>query len=100
MADVVVPVEILGQRYPIRSTLDAAYIQQLAGFVDEKMRAAASMTSETDSARVAVVAALNIADETFRARGEGEGQRKDATDRLARLEQLIDQALVLFPTHP
>ena len=93
MADVVVPVEILGQRYPIRSTLDAAYIQQLAGFVDEKMRAAAGMTSETDSARVAVVAALNIADEVFRLRAPAESREAGVAARLASLEQLIDEAL-------
>ena len=93
MADVVVPVEILGQRYPIRGTLDAAYIQQLARFVDEKMRAAAGTTSEGDSARVAVVAALNIADEVFRLRAPAERREADVAARLTSLELLIDEAL-------
>ena len=93
MADVVVPVEILGQRYPIRGTLDASYIRQLASFVDEKMRAAAGQTSETDSARVAVVAALNIADEVFRLRAPAESHEAEVAARLASLEQLIDEAL-------
>ena len=93
MAEVVVPVEILGQRYPIRGTLDAAYIQQLASFVDEKMRAAAGTTSETDSARVAVVADLNIADEVFRLRGPAERRDAELAARLATLERLIDDAL-------
>jgi cell division protein ZapA len=93
MAEVVVPVEILGQRYPIRGMLDAAYIQQLASFVDEKMRAAAGTTSETDSARVAVVAALNIADEVFRLRAPAERRDAELAARLAALERLIDDAL-------
>jgi cell division protein ZapA len=93
MADVVVPVEILGQRYPIRGTLDAAYIQQLASFVDEKMRAAAGQTLETDSARVAVVAALNIADEVFRLRAPAESREAQVAKRLASLERLIDDTL-------
>jgi len=93
MADVVVPVEILGQRYPIRGTVDAAYIRQLASFVDERMRAAADQTAETDSARVAVVAALNIADEVFRLRAPADSHEAEVAARLARLEQLIDDAL-------
>jgi len=93
MADVVVPVEILGQRYPIRGTLDAAYIQQLARFVDERMRAAATTTSEADSARVAVVAALNIADEVFRLRAPAESHEHEVAERLAALERLIDDSL-------
>jgi len=100
MADGLVPVQILGQRYAIRSALDPQYVQELANYVDEKMRAVADQAAPGDSLRLAVVAALNIADETFRARGDGDDQRKDATDRLARLEQLIDQALVVFPTLP
>ena len=39
-SDRVVSVEICGQRYPIRSTLDAEYVNRLAGYVDEKIRAA------------------------------------------------------------
>jgi cell division protein ZapA len=93
MSDVVVPVEILGQRFPIRGALDAVYIQQLASFVDEKMRAAASQTSETDSARVAVVAALNLADEVFRLRAPVEGHQAEIAARLTHLEALIDEAL-------
>ena len=93
MADVVVPVEILGQRYPIRGTMDAAYIRQLATFVDEKMRAAAGQTSDADSARVAVVAALNIADEVFRLRAPAESREAEVAERLANLERLIDETL-------
>ena len=67
----VVSVEILGLRYPIRSTLDAGYVSELAAYVDAKMHAAAEDTEAADSVKIAVVAALNIADERFRAR-EGE----------------------------
>ena len=63
-----IPVEIHGQRYPIRSTLDPEYVARLARYVDEKMRAAADSTPTGDSLRLAVLAALNIADELFRCR--------------------------------
>jgi hypothetical protein len=38
----VIHVEIHGQRYPIRSALEGQYVAELAAFVDEKMRLAAT----------------------------------------------------------
>ena len=89
----VVTVEILGQRYPIRSNLDTSYVTELANYVDEKMRTAADRITGSDSLRVAVLAALNIADEYFRyhqARTEPDGAVQQLT---IELEELIDQAL-------
>ena len=55
-------VDIHGQHYPIRSTLDPEYVTKLARYVDEKMRAASDATPTTDALRLAVLAALNVAD--------------------------------------
>jgi cell division protein ZapA len=93
MADGLVPVEILGQRFPVRSTLDERYVQDLASYVDEKMRAAEDVTPGSDALRVALVAALNLADELFRARGLGDETLPALAARVERLERLIDQAL-------
>ena len=84
--DVVISVEIHGQRYPIRSTLDPEYVARLASYVDDKMRAAADSTPTGDSLRLAVLAALNIADELFRCReGTRAAQRRAGrTGRRAR----------------
>ena len=57
-----VRVEIYDQAYNLRGT-DPEYIHQLAELVDTKMRAVASQTATVDSLRLAVLAALNIADE-------------------------------------
>ena len=72
----VVSVEIRGQRYPIRSTLDAQYVAGLASYVDEKMRAAAESTPSGDAIRLAVLAALNIADELFRCQEAQKARRR------------------------
>jgi cell division protein ZapA len=93
MADGLVPVEILGQRFPIRSTLDDAYVQGLANYVDERMRAVEDATPGADALRVALVAALNLADEVFRARGHGTGLLSDLAERADRIERLLDLAL-------
>jgi len=57
-----VVVEIYGQVYQLRGT-DTAHIEKLAGIVDAKMRAVSAHGATVDSLRVAVLAALNIADE-------------------------------------
>jgi len=64
-----VAVDIFDQVYNLRGT-DPAYIEQLARTVDAKMRAVSAHGNTVDSLRVAVLAALNIADEleTLRAR--------------------------------
>jgi cell division protein ZapA len=66
-----VAVEIYDQIYHLRG-IDPAYIEQLARVVDAKMRAVSSHGNTVDSLRVAVLAALNIADEleTLRQRNE------------------------------
>jgi cell division protein ZapA len=63
-----VSVDIYDQVYHLRGT-DAKYIEQLAAVVDSKMRAVAAHGSTVDSLRVAVLAALNIADELMALRG-------------------------------
>jgi cell division protein ZapA len=89
----VVTVDIGGQRYPIRSALDRAYVAELAAYVDAKMRLAVKETTAGDSLKVAVLAALNIADELFRARQSGDGNREQWAARAADLERLLDEAL-------
>ena len=58
-----VKVEIYGQSYTLGGDLDEAYVQKLARYVDEKMIAVGQATQTVDSVRVAVLAAMAIADE-------------------------------------
>jgi cell division protein ZapA len=60
-----VSVDIYDQTYHLRAP-DPEYIQKLANTVDSKMRAVSANGSTVDSLRVAVLAALNIADELMR----------------------------------
>jgi cell division protein ZapA len=93
-SDRVVSVEICGQRYPIRSTLDAEYVARLAGYVDEKIRAAGEATSSGDGQRLAVLAALNIADELFRCRESTRAKDGSLAERAGELERLLDRVLL------
>jgi len=89
----VVSVQIRGHRYPIRSGLDAEYVNGLASYVDEKMRKAADTTPSSDLLRLAVLAALNIADELFRCQEQQKGGRAALAERTRELERLVDAAL-------
>jgi len=90
----VIPVDIHGQRYPIRSTLEPEYVARLASYVDEKMRAASESTPTGDSLRLAVLAALNIADELFRCRDANHAQTGELAERAGELERLLDRVLM------
>jgi cell division protein ZapA len=91
----VVHVEIHGHRYPIRSGLDPVYVAELAAYVDQKMRAASRETSAGDTLKIAVLAALNIADECFRVRADERQRRDTITSRAEELERVLDLALGL-----
>ena len=93
----VVSVEIHGQEYPIRSGLDPAYVAELAAYVDEKMRLATRESPGGDTLKIAVLAALNIADEYFRERDEGRREHESVAERAQALERMLDLALGLEP---
>ena len=94
----VVIVDILGQRYPIRSKLGDAYVAELASYVDEKMQTAQDRSAAGDSVRVAVLAALNIADEFFRCRDARVLASGDVRKLAIELEELVDQAIASAAT--
>ena len=94
-----ITVEIYDQTYHLRGQ-DPAYIQKLADLVDAKMRAVASHGATVDSLRVAVLAALNIADEllTLEQRhtaltGKVEASQSALQTRAHSLTGLLDEVL-------
>ncbi len=89
----VVIVDIAGQQYPIRSSLDEKYVAALAAYVEQKMAAAATSAPTSDTVGLAVLVALNIADELFRARDQQSNARGELNDRALRLERMVDDVL-------
>lgn len=85
-------VEIYDQTYNLRGS-DGEYIQMLASIVDAKMRAVAEHTSTVDSLRVAVLAALNIADEYITLKKKYESVSSEYTERASHLRNALDSAL-------
>lgn len=87
-------VVIQGQRYSIRSVLDQDYVLRLAAYVDQKIAVAAEGAPGTDGVRQAVLAALNIADELFRAREATRARDTHIAERTSELEQMVDRMLI------
>ena len=85
-----VTVEIYDQSYHL-SGYDAVHIRELAARVDSKMRAVASQGRTVDSLRVAVLAALNLADELSQA---ASADPRLGRARTANLRGLLDEVLV------
>lgn len=63
-------VEIFGQTYNVRGEGDPNYLMELARFVDARMREVAAQVATVDPMKIAILAALNIADEFSRFRKE------------------------------
>lgn len=103
MSSRVVTVEIHGQRYAVKSDLDKVYIGELAKYLDQKMTLAADELSSADTLRVAIIAALNLADELYRARAESSGDGtaggenfrlvERTLEKTAEIERIVDQVL-------
>ncbi len=89
----VVTVEIMGQRFLIRSSLDIEYINRLASYVDHKIQSATEHSTGGDAVRIAVLAAMNIADEYFRSRDTESSLERAVKARAGEIEQMVDDAL-------
>jgi cell division protein ZapA len=63
-----ITVKIYGETYPLRTTEPADRLEELAGFVDARMREVAATGKVVVTSKIAVLAALHIADELFRLR--------------------------------
>ena len=87
-----VRVEIFDHAYNLRGT-DAEHIQRLADYVDSKMRAVAQQSTTVDSARLAVLAAMNIADELHALMRKYENVAADYNGRLHQLAGVLDAVL-------
>jgi cell division protein ZapA len=87
-----VRVEIFDQVYNLRGS-DADYILKLAEYVDAKMRAVSEQTSTVDSVRLAVLAALNIADEYHLLKRQIDMPSPETRQRASKLASALDEVL-------
>ena len=88
-----VRVTIYDQDYTMRGDLDPEYIRKLGEYVDAKMRSIATRSQVVDSLRVAVLAALNIADEVHQLRVKQESQARAVERKVGDFSLQLDEVL-------
>jgi cell division protein ZapA len=88
-----VKVQIFGQTYTIHGELEPAYVQKLAAFVDDKMRAISDATSTVDTHKIAVLAALAIADELHSSQRDLGEHNEMLREQAERCLTLVERAL-------
>ena len=86
-------VVIYDQEYFMRGALDKEYIQKLAKYLDAKMRDIAGRRRTVDSLRVAVLAALNIADEYHQVKAKYEETTKRVDQKVEDCSRMLDRCL-------
>ena len=88
-----VKVDIFYQSYPIHGDLDEDYIRKIAAYVDQKMKSISEMARTGDTQKVAVLAAIAIADELHRLREERGQQETILKEQAERCLTLVERAL-------
>ena len=87
-----VQVEIFGHTYTIKADTDQDYIRELAAFVDAKMKSIQKGTGTAEPLRVAILTALTISDELYKAR-KGQADVEEAAETVAkRLLEMTEHA--------
>jgi cell division protein ZapA len=86
-------IEILGREYKIRAAADPAYIQEIARYVDAKLREVSQASAAPASERAAILAAINIADELFQLRRASTEEFSSIERRAQSLIRLLDDNL-------
>lgn len=84
-----VKVDIFGNDYILKADTDDRHIQKVADLVDQKMKEVSLSTNSKNTTNIAILAALNIADEYLKIKDE----KDKAETRVRELAQLIDASL-------
>jgi cell division protein ZapA (FtsZ GTPase activity inhibitor) len=83
-------VVIFGQEYVLKSSESDAYAQEISGYVDLKMKKIAGEMNIGDTAKIAIMAALDIADRLLKHRATQDSEQERTIAAVRRLEQLMD----------
>ena len=84
-----VEIKVFGQKYTVKSETEEAHVHEVARYVNEKMEEVLKKTKTVSSLNVAVLTALNIADDYLREKEkrlsllrEVENKSKDLAERI------------------
>ena len=89
-----VKVTIYGQEYTIKAPADATYIKNIAEYVDQKMREIQEeLNTPQVPAKVAILAAMNIADDLFAEKRNREKNTNEVERKVSSLIEVVEEAI-------
>jgi cell division protein ZapA len=74
-------VDIFGGTYHVRADKNPDHLRGLADLVDSKMKEVAGRVATVDTTRIAILAALNLADELVQSQNQGQREQEEERDR-------------------
>ena len=83
-------IQIYGKTYSLKSSSDQLSTEEVAAYVDAKMRELAEVRSKTSSADLAVLAALNIAQELMELQNQTEANAKVQSEKIGRMLEALE----------
>ena len=83
-------VQIYGTEYSIKGESDIEYMQDIANYIDQKMRDVQKNTAVKSALKVSILAALNIVDELFHEREKNQQVTRELEQRIQKLTELVN----------
>lgn len=87
-----VEVSVMGQKFQVKSDTDEAYVHEVATFVNERIEKVIQRTKSVASLNVALLAAMNIADEYIK-------YKRKKGDNYKYLEKKVEDLIELIDLH-
>ena len=89
-------IQIYGKTYSLKSSSDQVGMEEVAAYVDTKMRELAEMRSKTSSADLAVLAALNIAQELIELQKQNDVNDKFHEEKIGRMIEALEDEIQII----
>lgn len=86
-------IQIYGKTYSLKSSSDQMSMEEVAAYVDAKMRELAAALSKTSSADLAVLAALNIAQELIELQKQNDVNDKSHEEKIGRMIEALEDEI-------
>lgn len=88
-----VTVNIYGHEYTLKGEAEPEYVEKVAEFVDRKMHEVAGTSSLVSTTKIAILAAINVADELFRERRKRQEALALLDDKTGQIASLLEQEM-------
>ena len=86
-------IQIYGKTYSLKTSSDQVSTEEVAAYVDAKMRELAAALSKTSSADLAVLAALNIAQELMELQKQNDANHKSHEEKIGRIIEALEDEI-------